>query len=630
MGIVAPFLVAVLMALSLVPLDWNKFDLIRNTHLLYSIGILLPIIFLFSVKRIRNRFASSWFEIFCLTMYFVLVTMSFFNSPVADYAFGELIVTGIGIALYFLAQTWNAKERSFFSIILLWFTLISMGVAIFGYLHFSETRVAGLFFDLAHKAFYWPNAYALFLLMTWPLAAYYLPGKSSFSRVVKACCLALIFTVLVLTFSRGAILTCVGQLFVMLLIYRRRVFSQWKMIVSIGVLTVALTFGLHALRSASLPSNSFLGKAQFSGTELDTSVVERAEFMQGSVTLIKRNPLFGNGLSSFRSLYPGIQPESIASSDHPHNWYLKIALESGIPAMVFFILFLLSVFWSKRREIFGMGAGTDMGSASVAYTTALLGALAHQLIDFNMNFLTNMLLFWLLLAGLRQARNDEHRAETGTGRVRVLHLLVHRSGVAVVTIFVVIVSGALVRQAFLDHSLPSHPEFIDQSWYVRGYWFDRAIRERDAGQLPESLASIGHQIAHNAYDSYAWNFRGKILEQLNRLDSARITYKRAVILNPLNEFCFYTDWLNVAKRMGTSVESELATKEGADGKSMHDVATFFLKDYTPKVAQNVHYTAQTGNPQCAADLAGMMGDTATQRTILDARDAWRKEVKKEK
>lgn len=88
------------------------------------------------------------------------------------------------------------------------------------------------------------------------------------------------------------------------------------------------------------------------------STFERIMLWRNSFSLIKENPVTGCGANNWKLLYPkfGIGGTRYIEAgnvhyEHPHNDYLLIAAESGIPALFAFLIFLASMIWISMREM---------------------------------------------------------------------------------------------------------------------------------------------------------------------------------------------------------------------------------------------------------------------------------------
>ena len=87
------------------------------------------------------------------------------------------------------------------------------------------------------------------------------------------------------------------------------------------------------------------------GTERKHSPDPRMEFFANTAQLIRRHPFMGTGTGSFRSEYARLVAgtDDKATSD-PHNEYLHLATQLGIPGAAFFAL-LLGVQWFAAARL---------------------------------------------------------------------------------------------------------------------------------------------------------------------------------------------------------------------------------------------------------------------------------------
>ena len=344
----------VFLAASFLPLGWNKFDIVGKANLLYAIGIVTAIFGVVLVRRSEvARYFHSFQKTILLALFFILLIVSLFTSQIQNYGWSEVLVWGFAIVLFVVAQTFSEKERKILKIGLVTFTLISCAVAVIVYLTHSENRMAGLFFDVADVRHIWPNAFALLLLMTWPIAAELTSEKKWWLRILM---LAPIFTCLFLTFSRAAMIAFAIQLIIIFFLSRSYQLKakSYKLLKYLAVIltTITLIMSLQYARNLHFNTNSFQKKIAFEGTEKQTSLQERLDFFKGGTTLALQRPFFGYGPGTFRFIYPKVQTDFLANSDHPHNIFIKIAVENGIPAalvlLAFFIIFIWE-FWKKRK-----------------------------------------------------------------------------------------------------------------------------------------------------------------------------------------------------------------------------------------------------------------------------------------
>ncbi len=90
----------------------------------------------------------------------------------------------------------------------------------------------------------------------------------------------------------------------------------------------------------------------------NTSVGYRLEFYQHSLKLIAQRPLWGTGTGGFAPAYAALTAgENRIASDNPHNEYLLIAVQWGIPGTLLFALFIgVLARYSVRLEAFALPA----------------------------------------------------------------------------------------------------------------------------------------------------------------------------------------------------------------------------------------------------------------------------------
>ena len=196
-------------AASFLPFGGNKFDIMSQANLLYMVGLLVAI---FAAVLLQKQ--SYFRKTPLLIVFFALLLISLLTSQIHNYGWSETLIWGFAIIIFAVTQTFSEKEKKFLKIALTTFALISCAIGFAAYLMRPETRMDGLFFDLSDVRHVWPNAFALLLLMTWPVAADLTSGKKWWLRVLI---LTPIFTALFLTFSRAAMIAFALQLIIIFL-----------------------------------------------------------------------------------------------------------------------------------------------------------------------------------------------------------------------------------------------------------------------------------------------------------------------------------------------------------------------------------------------------------------------------
>jgi O-antigen ligase len=120
---------------------------------------------------------------------------------------------------------------------------------------------------------------------------------------------------------------------------------------------------------------------------------QRPVFWAETLRQFSRFPLFGTGLGTFASVYPGSEENgTLVHIYHAHNDYLEFLSELGVVGSlllfgaVFSVLFLAYRKWTKRRS-------SEVRSLALGGFVAVFAILLHSLTDFNMQIPANLILF---------------------------------------------------------------------------------------------------------------------------------------------------------------------------------------------------------------------------------------------
>ncbi|MCU1266084.1 MAG: O-antigen polymerase [Acidobacteria bacterium] len=166
-----------------------------------------------------------------------------------------------------------------------------------------------------------PNDLALHLVTMIPLAVgLFFASKGPAKKLIFAGCAVLFITGVVATFSRGGFvgLVCIMAALAWKLARKNRILFA---IGGLGLVLVVVVAGPGGYQSRVTE-----------GT--DASAVARTGELKRSVFLMTRHPLFGLGMNNF-ILFSN-------TSHASHNAYTQVGSELGIPAMVIYILFLIT------------------------------------------------------------------------------------------------------------------------------------------------------------------------------------------------------------------------------------------------------------------------------------------------
>jgi O-antigen ligase len=143
-----------------------------------------------------------------------------------------------------------------------------------------------------------------------------------------------------------------------------------------------------------------------------TSVSERQAMWSNTVPAILEFLPLGSGVSSFPVLYPRFEnPLEVTRTftNHAHNDYLEIALETGLPGILLLIGFL--IWWGMSTRSIWRTQRTDRYAQAATIASAAL--LLHSLVDYPLRTAALSAIFAACLAFMAQprSRNGESEAE---------------------------------------------------------------------------------------------------------------------------------------------------------------------------------------------------------------------------
>jgi O-antigen ligase len=550
----------------------------------YDYGAEYPLVLVFIVVLMavfiaerNDKRENNFFEQLCLWAFIAMTVFSFIFSETKNMGFSEVLAFISGALLYFNYSNKKIPFMDMFIKTVVIGALLSVTIGFLSYFYQPEPRMFGTFFNILYPANRWPNGFASFLLIAWPLLFLFKDKKHGLGLMIAA---SLMISALFLTFSRGALIAFSGQVLLLGLYYLRPIGRDRFKDIGYAALTLLFAISLFSFSNyvRSLSTTDVIQvdqRIEFQNNEELTSKLERIDFWKGAIQLMNKNPWFGTGPSSFRYEYNGIQQTFLGSSDHPHNIFLKIGLENGLIALIAFACFLIALFMKVLLN-FAKLAKEDQNKVFIL-SVAVLGILAHNLIDYNFNFLANLIPLFMFLAFIRSilVKNAEEKKPK-------LELIF-------VGILVVL---CLYESAILCLIYGVGEKYTEYSLFPRQYYNTNAIRAIRADNLKEAERLVDMQLQLNPMDGKAYYLRGSIECKNGNFIQCKTDFLKAIELDPMNDLSYYRDYF-VA---GTS----------ADDKQIVDQATKILEVYFDYVRKDIHSTAYTENVEAAYDLAGYL------------------------
>lgn len=248
------------------------------------------------------------------------------------------------------------------------------------------------------------NHFAGYLEMAIPIAIGMLFGRSrgeSFKKAMLMIALVLMFSAFLLTQSRGAWICLLVSLLVMNIVLIRRVVLSQRNALLLLLSAGAVLFIL----SSTAPGLFTRVDAVVGGESEETSLETRIKIWQGSVEMIKRKPLVGNGIGTFAFGFPRHRPAGLMTkANFAHNDYLQVASEMGIFSCIAMLWALVVVIRT------GLG-DTKSSLGILGCTIGILSLSLHGLVDFNFRIGANILLLTVCAAFVTASESQNMNKE---------------------------------------------------------------------------------------------------------------------------------------------------------------------------------------------------------------------------
>ncbi|MBI2453522.1 O-antigen ligase family protein [Candidatus Peregrinibacteria bacterium] len=563
-----------------------------------------------------KRFSRHFFLYFSLFLFLFFVWLSAFLSPFQGEGIRELIAFSASSLLFFFMTQFSFSRKTIDSF-LLFLIVVSSFALIYGYyvyIYEAFNRFASSFRDFQFDYVFYPNAFANFILFLLPISGYFLWNTQKyFYKILFFLHLVFSLSAFFLTYSRGVFLSLFVSFIIFLFILlfsgslKKRVI--WLKLFSFFVafiLSIFVVTQVNALRAKSFEVIPFYQKATLQASEKASSVNERMDFWKGSLNLIFQSPWFGTGPYSFQYVFPPHQNDLLAISDHPHNFLLKIAVENGILAIVFLFFFVIAF----ARAIFrGKDNFKGLETLFIALVVSLLSGFFHNLIDYNLNFISNLLLFVLFLSFIFIIFSQKKSYVFYSTPLKIALFVL----VSFFTFFILHETYfgyfyKIGRNMYASRSYETALDYYHRAepmFFRRRLFFDMSESYRklyeNTGQklyLQKTELYLSQAVLDNPFNPFFINARAEILLELKRIShrEAVSLFSDALRLDPKNNFSYYRNLLFSLQASGRS-DDYFAWIPKVDA---------LLYRYLDKVRYNEHLTVLTENPRFALELLDVL------------------------
>jgi O-antigen ligase len=291
-----------------------------------------------------------------LIFFYLILGSVFSNHPISGFFYSFLFL------IFFSPLLLKPKSISLnkFEFLISKFINIVYFVSILGLLNIIRVSISPppgyTIFDLGTNPFLFmnKNAFIFFYVPAVPLSYYYYFRSKLFYDRVKFVIITLSSFLLM---SRSAIVATIIILILIFIHFYRNTFLNSKNIIksSFAILLISIFLSSNTLIIDKLSESINIINILTGDVEFDFRDMHRAQIVAETKNMIMSHPLFGVGIGT-QNFVSNINPSSF-ESDHqftvPHNFYLSITAQLGIPIAIFlcFFLFYLCILFYRKNLV---------------------------------------------------------------------------------------------------------------------------------------------------------------------------------------------------------------------------------------------------------------------------------------
>lgn len=244
------------------------------------------------------------------------------------------------------------------------------------------------------------NAFGGFMLLPVFISlGYFLNEEKKRAKIALGAISAFLIAVLLLTFSRGSIISFLLAGFISLafivrknsFVFYKKTLGQLLIVLFVGIIVAFGIFSIHtAIRDKGIAEVS---EGVYRESSEENAVTLRLHYWQDALNVIKRGSVVGAGLDNYAEANRAVRNKAAFFSADPHNLYLKLITETGIIAFAFFafIILLLTYIWKWARK-------GQFDYVTFGITAGLIAVLIHNGMEIDWRYPANVLLFFVFAA----------------------------------------------------------------------------------------------------------------------------------------------------------------------------------------------------------------------------------------
>lgn len=411
------FFVFIVLSITPMVLVKNPYDYADLPKLIFLCGVTLVILTL-SLLRIQKESNIYRIEDWLIWTYLILVTIStLFSWNVLNSIFGHLrryeglIALLIYTVMFYLPYRNFKFKISYFN----FFVFTAIILALYGVIHYFEilpvikepwklpARGRGT------STFGNPNFLGSYLTLVLPPVAYAYIYSGKYFYLFGT---AAVYMSLLTSFTRSGWL---GSLFGFLIIFILTLkfsYNRKHLVILIALLliiTLAIDYESHGRVISRFVSIQRDAESVITQSEdYEKAGANRMFIWVRVVELIKEKPVFGHGLESMGNVFSDRYMDEVVEHsgrriifDKAHNEYLHMAYSTGIPSLIVYLAFVVSILRRASRKI-------KNNHLIIPIFASISGYLVQAF--FNISVVSVAYIFWILLGILLNLSIMEDKA----------------------------------------------------------------------------------------------------------------------------------------------------------------------------------------------------------------------------
>lgn len=349
-------LLIVILLLILYSSSWYFFHLdVGGVAIINISEIIVLLLFLFNIKYIGNVMRDLAFKRLVRT--FVIIAILFFiysmylkiNGHVHSYGIGEFKrifyfpILGLLTGKLLQSRYYNNGSRVVFRSIKGFPFLVLLLLIVNLFIGFREVK------DNTFVVRF--DAFIILMNLLFIFEKKYSRKKIEGNNIGTSYIKQIFYLILILlTFSRGVILSISITILIFFIIYTKSLFSKIKFILSLSVIVIIVMIGLNFSSTAVKQINKeiggvegfFYGHSGHSGENVNDLDLRYYRYISAYNSAME-NPIFGGGLGHRVAFYIGGDYNKYEDTNTEHNFILTLWIRIGIVGVILFLWFIIQI-----------------------------------------------------------------------------------------------------------------------------------------------------------------------------------------------------------------------------------------------------------------------------------------------